>query len=294
MAARHRPAPGIQPAAFLRLAASRASTVATVWSTVGVAHAELRRRSSAPAGRCARYSARHCRARAPRMTASPDRAPRRRISRTAPDRSRDGAHLSRQPASPSHRPRARHREVAVHRFLDGDRAVRSDAAVIAGQQHRPFRQRHENRVVHLELDRQIDRRRRRGRSGPPRYPPASGAGSRCARRRSKRAALKLVGRVTCSTLIFSSGGRNACGSGLHRVSKPGIEIVPHAGVGVAGLQRVGGEAGDALQIGQRRHVHDRHARHPRLRHRVEQFAHAGRAVLRLLHRQRPRDRNRPG
>ena len=66
----------------------------------------------------------------------------------------------------------------------------------------------------------------------------------------------------------------------------GIEVRPHAGVGEAVVQRVGVQAGDALQIRQRRHVHDRHAGLPRLRHRVEQFAHAGRAVLRLLHRQR--------
>ena len=104
---------------------------------------------------------------------------------------------------------------------------------------------------------------------------------------SKRAALKLVGSVTCSTLIFSSGGRNACGSGLHSVMHAGIEIRPHAGVGVAvRAMRRSFEARNALQVRQRRHVHDRHARHAGLRHRVQQFAHAGRAVLRLLHRQR--------
>ena len=65
-----------------------------------------------------------------------------------------------------------------------------------------------------------------------------------------------------------------------------LEIVPHRGVGERRLQPVGVETGDALQIGQRRHVHDRHARHPARRDRVEQFAHARRAVLRLLHRQR--------
>ena len=45
---------------------------------------------------------------------------------------------------------------------------------------------------------------------------------------AKRAALKLVGSVTCSTLIFSPGGRIACGSGLHRVISARLEIVPHA------------------------------------------------------------------
>ncbi len=38
---------------------------------------------------------------------------------------------------------------------------------------------------------------------------------------SNLATLKLVGRVTISTLTFSSGGRIACGSGLHSVSKAG-------------------------------------------------------------------------
>ena len=41
---------------------------------------------------------------------------------------------------------------------------------------------------------------------------------------SKRAALKLVGKVTCSTLTGSSGGRKACGSGLHRVSVFGSKL----------------------------------------------------------------------
>ena len=41
---------------------------------------------------------------------------------------------------------------------------------------------------------------------------------------SKRATLKLVGSVTCSTLTFSSGGRIACGSGLHSVSSPGSKL----------------------------------------------------------------------
>src|SRR2546430_9715178 len=35
----------------------------------------------------------------------------------------------------------------------------------------------------------------------------------------KRADLKLVGSLTCSTFSFSSDGRKACGSGLHRDRK---------------------------------------------------------------------------
>ena len=41
---------------------------------------------------------------------------------------------------------------------------------------------------------------------------------------SKRADLKLVGSRTCSTLTFSSGGRNACGSGLHSVINFGSKL----------------------------------------------------------------------
>ena len=41
---------------------------------------------------------------------------------------------------------------------------------------------------------------------------------------SKSAALKFVGSLTCSTLIFSSGGRNACGSGLHSVISLGSKL----------------------------------------------------------------------
>ncbi len=41
---------------------------------------------------------------------------------------------------------------------------------------------------------------------------------------SKRATLKLVGSVTCSTLTFSSGGRIACGSGLLSVMVAGSKL----------------------------------------------------------------------
>ncbi len=100
----------------------------------------------------------------------------------------------------------------------------------------------------------------------------------------KRATLKLVGRLTCRTFTLSSGGRNACGSGLQRHAVR-VEAVPDRGIGVAIAQRRDVEAGDAREVRQRRHVHDRHARHARLGHRGQQLAHAGRAVLRLLHRE---------
>ena len=102
---------------------------------------------------------------------------------------------------------------------------------------------------------------------------------------SKRADLKLVGSVTSRKLIFSPGGRIACGSGLHRVSLPGVKLSHTVASVKQGLSGIDVETGDARQIGQRRHVHDRHARHLGARRGVEQLAHAGRAVLRLLHPQ---------
>ena len=77
------------------------------------------------------------------------------------------------------------------------------------------------------------------------------------------------------------GGSPAVGAAKRQAG--GIEVVPHGRIGIGGFQRIVIETGDALHVGQRWHVHDRHAGHARFRHRVEQFAHAGRAVLRLLH-----------
>jgi len=44
----------------------------------------------------------------------------------------------------------------VHSFLDGADSFLRDAAVIARHQHRPLRERHEDRLVHLQLHRQLD------------------------------------------------------------------------------------------------------------------------------------------
>src|SRR5712664_3917852 len=52
--------------------------------------------------------------------------------------------------------RPRFFEIAMHRLLGGPHAVLGDAAVIAGEQHRPLGERDENRIVHLELHRQLD------------------------------------------------------------------------------------------------------------------------------------------
>ena len=63
----------------------------------------------------------------------------------------------------------------------------------------------------------------------------------------------------------------------------GIETVPYGRIGIGRFQRVGIEVRNPLHVRQRRHVHDRHAGHLGLGHRVQQLAHPGGAVLRLLH-----------
>src|SRR3954464_14579951 len=111
----------------------------------------------------------------------------------------------------------------MHRFLDGDGAVLGDAAVIAGQQHRPLGERDEDGIVTLSFT---------GSSilpSPVSKRIASMSSCNCRRMavclsESKRATLKLVGSVTNSTLTFSSGGRIACGSGLHSVKSAGSKL----------------------------------------------------------------------
>ena len=54
------------------------------------------------------------------------------------------------------------RGILVHRLLDRAHARLADAAVVAGDEHRPLRDRHEGRVVDAEAHRQCDRALRRG------------------------------------------------------------------------------------------------------------------------------------
>src|SRR5262249_26286305 len=51
---------------------------------------------------------------------------------------------------------ARRLKVAMYRILYVDRAISGDGAILAGQQHRPFRKWHEDGIVPLELQRQFD------------------------------------------------------------------------------------------------------------------------------------------
>ena len=66
-----------------------------------------------------------------------------------------------------------------------------------------------------------------------------------------------------------------------------IEAVPHRRHRCSSSRMaLASRPGMRFEVRQRRHVHDRHARHLGFGHRIEQLAHAGRAILRLLHRQR--------
>src|SRR5439155_9592148 len=51
--------------------------------------------------------------------------------------------------------RLREADIAVHRVADRLRLLRRDAAVIPGQQHRPFGQGYEHRIEHFELHRHV-------------------------------------------------------------------------------------------------------------------------------------------
>ena len=130
--------------------------------------------------------------------------------------------------------RARLLEIGMHGFLRRAHAVFGDATIVTRQQHRPFGKRH--KMI-------VGTRNFTGSSILP-----SGASKRTAsmsfsscRRMpvcmslSNLATLKLVGNVTCSTLTFSSGGRIACGSGLHKVSNPGSKLSHTVGSVYAGL-----------------------------------------------------------
>ncbi len=85
---------------------------------------------------------------------------------------------------------------------------------------------------------------------------------------------------------FLAGRADRLRIGAAKRQCAGLEIVPDARIGKSGLQRVGIQSGDALQVWQGRHVHDRHRRLAALRDGVEELAHTGRAVLRLLHGER--------
>ncbi len=166
----------------------------------------------------------------------------------------------------------------MHRVADRLRFVRRDAAVVAGQEHRPFRQRHEQRIEHLELDRNV----------VAIEPHRVDVGFQIAQHPVMRLVLEYrsleVGRqadVKHVRRLFRRTERLRIGRAQRY--QPRREALPHLRVGIGLLQIHARQRRDALQIRQRRHVHDRQTRQLRCGDLDHQHAHAVIGVLRLLH-----------
>jgi hypothetical protein len=174
----------------------------------------------------------------------------------------------------------------VHRVLDRAHAVLLHAAVVAGEQHRPLGERHEDRVVHLELDRQLDG------SVPVSKRAASMSFSswrRIAVWASDVEARRLeVGRQAhlqhVDLLLGRAESLRIRAAQRHQFR---IEAVPDARHRCSSrAQRVDVEPGMRARYGSGgMFMIDMHGTFG-LRHFVEQLAHAGRAVLRFLHGER--------
>ena len=170
----------------------------------------------------------------------------------------------------------------MHRFLRRTHAVGGDAAIIAGAQHRPLGERHEDRIIDPQLHRQFDLALRRveARGFDVLLEPAH----------DRRILVAVetrafeIGRQRDQKFIRLAVGRtDRLRVGAVERDLLGIDRIPNARIGVGRFERLVIQSGDALDVGQRRHVHDRHAGHARFADRIEQFAHAGRTILRLLH-----------
>ena len=180
--------------------------------------------------------------------------------------------------------RTRQVEVQVDRVPDRAHFLLLHAAVVPGEQHAPLCEGNEHRVVHLELDGELDR-------------PASVIVS-------NGLDVGLQGAQNGRVLVrFEPGGpevrREAhlkhIGLFLRRTEglcvraakgdARRVERVPHGGIGIAGPERLDVEAGNPCKVRERRHVHDGHAGDGGAGHRVQELAHPRRAVLGLLHRE---------
>ncbi len=168
----------------------------------------------------------------------------------------------------------------MHGVADRLRLVRGDAAVVAGQQHRPLRQRHEQRIEHFQLDRNV----------VAIEPHRVDVGFEFAQQLVVRLVLEdrslEVGRqadVQHVGGLFRRTERLRIGRAQRH--QPRREALPHRRVGIGLFQIHVRQRRDALEIRQRRHVHDRQARQFRRGDLDHQHAHGVVGVLRLLHRQ---------
>ncbi|MEH2688197.1 hypothetical protein DXU04_25220 [Bradyrhizobium diazoefficiens] len=175
--------------------------------------------------------------------------------------------------------RLRALEIAVHGVADRLRLVRRDAAVVAGQQHRPLRQRHEQGIEHFQLHRHVvavERHR-------------VDVGFELA----QHLVVLLVGEDRCLEVGGQADVKHVRGFlrrteglrvGRAQRHQARLEPLPHLRVGIGLLEIHACERRNPLQIGQRRHVHDRQARQLRRGDLDHEHAHRVVGVLRLLHR----------
>ena len=150
----------------------------------------------------------------------------------------------------------------MHRFSDGDHVVRPDTAVVAGHQHRPFGQRHENGIVYLELHRDFDS------SVAGVEPGLFDVGLEMAKQRRRLRGFEArrleVGRQAHLKNILGLIRWTKClGIGTRQGGQSGIEALPDARIRVARLQSFRREPGNTFEVGQRRHIHNRQARDAR-------------------------------
>ena len=175
-------------------------------------------------------------------------------------------------------------DVGVNGILDRPHRILLHATIIAGQQHAPLGQWHEDAVVNFQLHRQLDLLAIDLEAGRIdvglQLAQDGGMGIGLEPRR-----LEVGWQADLQDVDLLLGRAEGLRVGAAQGHELGIEGVPDRCVCVAGPDRIGIDAGDALHVGQRRHIHDRHAGHFGLGDLVEQFADAGRTILRLLHRQ---------
>ncbi len=167
----------------------------------------------------------------------------------------------------------------MHGVADRLRLVRRDAAVIAGQQHRPFGQGYEQRVEHFELHRNVpavQRHRVDIRFELPQHLVVlrvfKGGGLEICRQADMKDVRRLFRRTEGLRI------------GRTQRHQPRLKPLPYQRIGIGLLQVHIRQRWDALEIGQRRHVHDRKTRQFRLGDLDHQNADRMVGVLRLLHR----------
>ena len=172
--------------------------------------------------------------------------------------------------------------------MDRAHRIGLNAAVVAGHQHAPLGQRHEQRIKHLELDRQLD--------GLATDVKPDGFNIRLQLTQHPRVIVRLktrhleIGRqrhLQHIDPLIDRAKRLRIGAGKRHQRR--IETRPDIGVSVGCRTRRGIKLRvvllHTLQVRQRRHVHDGHAGQTRLGDAGHQLPDAVLTVLRLLHRQ---------